>query len=119
MKVEERLKELGIEAKTAEVVLPEADVVVLAIPDNAIGRVTNQLEPLFKRGYRREAGEAPLLRQATFSLWDDAQAMDAYARSGAHQQAIQGAHREGWFSESMFVRFAPLSIEGTWHGHSF
>jgi D-apionate oxidoisomerase len=45
-----RLKELGLEAKTAEAVLPEADVVVLAIPDNAIGRVTNQLEPLFKRG---------------------------------------------------------------------
>jgi hypothetical protein len=45
-----RLKELGLEAKTAEAVLPEADVVVLAIPDNAIGRITNQLEPLFKRG---------------------------------------------------------------------
>jgi hypothetical protein len=64
-------------------------------------------------------GEAPLLRQATFSLWDDAPAMDAYARSGAHQAAIQGAQREGWFSESMFVRFAPISIEGQWHGRSF
>ena len=56
-------------------------------------------------------GEAPLLRQATFSLWDNAQAMDAYARSGAHLAAIQGAYRQGWFSESMFVRFAPIEIE--------
>lgn len=45
-----RLKELGLDAKTAEAVLPEADVVILAIPDNAIGRVTHQLEALFKRG---------------------------------------------------------------------
>jgi hypothetical protein len=64
-------------------------------------------------------GEAPLLRQATFSLWDNAQSMEAYARSGAHQAAIAGAYRQGWFSESMFVRFAPISIEGRWHGKTF
>jgi len=62
-------------------------------------------------------GEAPLLRQATFSLWRDLAAMDAYARSGAHQQAIMAAHRGGWFSESMFVRFVPLQIRGIWQGH--
>jgi spheroidene monooxygenase len=61
-------------------------------------------------------GEAPLLRQATFSLWRDQAAMDVYARGGAHGQAIRGALREGWFSESMFVRFAPLSISGRWQG---
>jgi hypothetical protein len=61
-------------------------------------------------------GEAPLLRQATFSLWDSAQAMEDYARSGAHLAAIQAAYRQGWFSESMFVRFAPISIRGQWHG---
>ena len=64
-------------------------------------------------------GEAPLLRQATFSLWDDVQAMDSYARGDAHRAAIEGAWREGWFSESMFVRFAPIGIEGRWHGRSF
>jgi D-apionate oxidoisomerase len=45
-----RLKELGLDAKAAEAALPEADVVILAIPDNAIGRVTHQLEALFKQG---------------------------------------------------------------------
>jgi hypothetical protein len=64
-------------------------------------------------------GEAPLLRQATFSLWDNAQAMDAYARSGAHLAAIQGAYQQGWFSESMFVRFAPIEISGEWHGKRY
>ena len=64
-------------------------------------------------------GEAPLLRQATFSLWDSAAAMDAYAHSGAHQQAIDGVWRQGWFSESMFVRFAPIMLEGQWHGQRY
>ncbi len=59
-------------------------------------------------------GEAPLLRQATFSLWRDAAAMDAYARTGAHQTAIQAAWRHQFFSESMFVRFAPISLQGRW-----
>jgi len=61
-------------------------------------------------------GEAPLLRQATFSLWDEQAAMDAYARSGAHKQAIRDALQDDWFSESMFVRFAPLRISGSWKG---
>ena len=61
-------------------------------------------------------GEAPLLRQATFSVWDSVQAMDDYARSGAHLLAIRAAHSGGYFSESMFVRFVPLSIQGTWLG---
>jgi spheroidene monooxygenase len=61
-------------------------------------------------------GEAPLLRQATFTLWRDAAAMDAYARSGAHAEAIRAAYGGGYFSESMFVRFVPLQLRGTWQG---
>lgn len=61
-------------------------------------------------------GEAPLLRQATFSVWSSVQAMDAYARSGAHLQAIRAAQAQGHFSESMFVRFTPLLLRGTWLG---
>ena len=63
-------------------------------------------------------GEAPILRQATFSLWDSVQAMDAYARSGAHQEAIMAAARGRFFSESMFVRFVPYDIEGSWKGQA-
>jgi spheroidene monooxygenase len=63
-------------------------------------------------------GEAPLLRQATISAWESVPAMDAYARSGAHGEAIRAAASGGFFSESMFVRFAPLRIEGTWLGRA-
>lgn len=59
-------------------------------------------------------GEAPFLRQATFTVWDSVQAMDAYARGGAHLEAIKSAAQQQYFSESMFARFMPLSIEGRW-----
>ena len=45
-----RLKELGITCASADSAIPQADVVVLAIPDNAIGRATAQLATQFKRG---------------------------------------------------------------------
>lgn len=63
-------------------------------------------------------GEAPLFRQATFSLWRNAAAMDAYARQGAHQAAIRAAYQQGYFSESMFVRFVPLLVRGSWQGRT-
>lgn len=45
-----RLRELGLTAKSAEEALPQADIVILAIPDSAIGKVTHQLVGQFKRG---------------------------------------------------------------------
>lgn len=59
-------------------------------------------------------GEAPLLRQCTFSLWRDEPSMLAYARAGAHGQAAQAAWREDFFSESMFVRMRILVTQGKW-----
>lgn len=64
-------------------------------------------------------GEAPLLRQATFTLWQNVAAMNAYARSGAHQAAIQAAYGGNYFSESMFARFVPVQITGTWQGRQY
>ena len=61
-------------------------------------------------------GEAPVLRQATLSLWQSQEHMDAYARSGAHLAAIHAAYDGRYFSESMFVRFAPVQMQGTWKG---
>lgn len=61
-------------------------------------------------------GEAPLLRQCTFSLWDSVASMDAYARSGAHLLAIRSAYAGDFFSEAMFVRFAVLELRGVWKG---
>lgn len=64
-------------------------------------------------------GEAPLLRQATFSVWRGVEDMDRYARSGAHLEAIKAAQRHGFFSESMFARFVPLDMRGTYKGRAY
>ena len=45
-----RLKELDITCVDAQAALPEADVVILAIPDNLIGKITHSLVDSFKRG---------------------------------------------------------------------
>jgi spheroidene monooxygenase len=42
--------------------------------------------------------------------------MDAYARHGAHMEAIRAAARHDFFSESMFVRFRPYDARGAWKG---
>jgi spheroidene monooxygenase len=59
-------------------------------------------------------GEAPVLRQCTFSLWRDVDAMTAYARGGAHGTAAQAAIRNDYFTESMFVRMKLLASDGRW-----
>ena len=64
-------------------------------------------------------GEAPFFRQATFSLWTSVDAMNAYARTGAHLAAIQAANAGGFFSESMFARFVPLGLKGSWRGQRY
>lgn len=64
-------------------------------------------------------GEAPLLRQATFSIWNKVDDMDHYARTGAHLDAIKAAHKSGFFAESMFARFIPVAPEGSYKGRAF
>ncbi len=59
-------------------------------------------------------GEAPVLRQCTFSLWRDVDAMTNYARGGAHGAAAQAAVRQDYFTESMFVRMKLLESSGDW-----
>jgi spheroidene monooxygenase len=63
-------------------------------------------------------GEAPLVRQATFTIWSSVDAMARYARQGAHQAAIDAAYGEDFFSEYLFTRFLPYGARGTWHGRA-
>ena len=64
-------------------------------------------------------GEAPLLRQCTFSLWQDEPSMLHYAREGAHQQASAAAYKHRFFSESLFVRLRVLHMAGRWKAQEF
>lgn len=58
-------------------------------------------------------GDIPLLSQATFSVWEDAASVKAYAYAGAgHREAIARTRQEGWYSEELFARFGVLAAEG-------
>lgn len=62
-------------------------------------------------------GELPVVRQATFSVWESAQAMQQYAyRDATHREVIQRTRREQWYSEELFARFRVLSSAGTLDG---
>jgi spheroidene monooxygenase len=67
--------------------------------------------------FRMGMGEVPWLHQVTFSIWETAEAMRAFAYRGAgHRTAIAEVRAGDWFSEELFARFAVLGGEGTWEG---
>ncbi len=64
-------------------------------------------------------GELPLVRQATFSLWESVAAMQQYAyRDARHREVIQLTRREGWYSEELFARFRVVRSIGTVDGRN-
>lgn len=59
-------------------------------------------------------GEAPLGLQGTFSLWRDDRSLKEFAYRGvAHTRVIKSTHREQWYAEELFARFAVLDKTGT------
>jgi len=64
-------------------------------------------------------GEMPLLRQATFTIWESADAMDAFAHRREHLDAIRATRAGGYFSEELFARFVPYEMRGAWKGRRF
>jgi heme-degrading monooxygenase HmoA len=62
-------------------------------------------------------GEAPIGRQATFSLWESLDAVRTFAYGeGVHREVVARTHREGWYGEEMFARFVPTASAGGWGG---
>ncbi|RZJ48488.1 MULTISPECIES: DUF3291 domain-containing protein [Pedobacter] len=65
-------------------------------------------------------GENPLLDQATFSIWENAQSMKNYAyKSHNHADVIKLTRERKWYSEELFARFEIIKSWGTLNGKSF
>ena len=59
-------------------------------------------------------GEAPIGLQGTFSIWESPQAIREFAYKGAaHKAAIEATHRERWYAEELFARFALTEQNGS------
>jgi hypothetical protein len=62
-------------------------------------------------------GEAPIGRQATFSLWSSIEAARVFAYAQPrHRDVIERTHNEQWYGEEMFARFVPYASSGSWDG---
>ncbi|PTQ96859.1 uncharacterized protein DUF3291 [Mucilaginibacter yixingensis] len=62
-------------------------------------------------------GEAPVYRQATFSIWQSVDDVKNFAyRSREHGEVIKKTRDENWYSEELFARFKILETRGTLHG---
>jgi len=65
-------------------------------------------------------GENPFFDQATFSIWENAAAMKAYAyKSFDHADVIKMTRERQWYSEELFARFKIIKTFGTLNGVSF
>lgn len=62
-------------------------------------------------------GEVPFLRQATFSIWENVDAVKAFAyRKKEHADVIKKTRQRDWYSEELFARFEIIKSTGTLGG---
>lgn len=62
-------------------------------------------------------GEAPVLLQGTFSLWDSDRDLVGFAyRTDAHRDAVARTEPARWYAEELFARFAVRDVTGTYRG---
>lgn len=82
-----------------------------------VPRVSASVENFPGKIFAIGVGELPIVQQATFSLWKNAQQMQAYAyQNFYHKDVIKNARELGWFKEELFARFVPFATEGSWNG---
>ena len=63
------------------------------------------------------AGEAPVLLQGTFTLWESDRALTDFAyRTAAHRAVVARTEAARWYAEDLFARLAVHEVSGTYRG---
>lgn len=56
--------------------------------------------------YTKGLGEVPIIQMATFSIWENKKALQAFAyQSEEHKTAIRMTRKLNWYKEELFARF--------------
>lgn len=57
-------------------------------------------------------GEWPFIQQATFSVWDNEEAVQGFAyRSAPHANIVKKTRKRNWYKEDLFARFRILRVQ--------
>lgn len=63
--------------------------------------------------YSTGIGEIPWKKQATFSVWENIDAVKQFAyRQRVHSHIVKRTRKEDWYSEEMFVRYTVVKMTG-------
>jgi hypothetical protein len=103
---------------------PVAVLTRASIRFNKLKRFWSHVDPVAQimtkaDGYLHSVGvgEAPFIRQATLSLWENMEKMKAFAYgSKEHADVIKKTRKEDWYSEELFARFKVISSSGKLNG---
>jgi len=80
-----------------------------------VGQAARAIEQAPGCLFTKGVGEWPLAMQATFSIWESAEAMREFAyTSKGHKEIVQKTRRENWYSEDMFARFEIEDLSGSY-----
>ncbi len=72
-----------------------------------VSKFMAQSEALYKIGI----GEYPIMMQATFSLWQNAESLTRAAyRNSPHADIVKKTRERKWYTEELFARFELISI---------
>jgi hypothetical protein len=79
-----------------------------------VGPVSETMAQAEGLQYSIGIGEAPVYRQATFSIWKNSESMKAFAyRMQAHREVVRDTRKFDWYAEEMFARFRVRYISGS------
>ena len=78
-----------------------------------VPKVSKSMENFRGLIYSKGIGEWPIFMQATFSVWENIEAMKAYAYNNLyHAEMIKKTKELDWYSEELFARFKPYKVYG-------